>query len=191
MHYYSIQFVRRFIMHRINILVNHTRLLLKLTLSGRNFILPAGHLEKARINVREDVGCTFCRAEYSLQYLRQSVFRLVSDRFQHIVPQKIGAWKQEGSEFSEGTKYYVLASFISLFSRDNVDSINDRLAWRSLSPWLSLTSSKRCLMISLKPFTRHWQTRARVYNEPAARDRWSLYCPWKSVAQIIYLFLTM
>lgn len=86
MHYYPIQFVRHLIMHRINILVNYARLLLNLTLSGYNFILSTGHLKKARINVCENVGCTLCRAEYFLHYLRQSVLSFSSDRFQHIVP---------------------------------------------------------------------------------------------------------
>lgn len=85
MHYCFIQFVQclialyKYFRKSCSITTN-------LTLSGHNFILPAGHLEKARINVRKDVGCTFCRTEYSFQYLRQPVFRLVSDRFQHIIP---------------------------------------------------------------------------------------------------------
>jgi len=55
-------------------------------LSGHNFILPASHLEKSRIDIREDVGRILCRAKYFLEYFRQSFLRLVSDRFEHIIP---------------------------------------------------------------------------------------------------------
>lgn len=68
----------------------HFRLSVSSALFRHDPILPASSSVKSWINVREDVRRVLRGAEYSLQYFRQAHFRLVSDRLQHIVPQKIG-----------------------------------------------------------------------------------------------------